>query len=192
MLETFVFEEYCWVIGVAAVMCLQVLLQGFYIGSARRRFFTREFFEKNFESLNYTDHKGGYPDMGSGKFAQKLSVQDWITFASVQRAHQNYVEGVCSIVALTLFSGLFNAGFAFVFGALYIVGRAFYAIGYRSKGPKGRLFGAILLDLSLLALFIHVVYNVFTVGGGVKGATNLLQSFINSCKQCSLVTKYFN
>jgi hypothetical protein len=29
--------------------------------------------------------------MGAGHFSQKLSLEDWMTFANAQRAHYNYI-----------------------------------------------------------------------------------------------------
>lgn len=60
---------------VAAMMAVQVLLQGFSIGSIRRKLFTEEFFKKNFPNHKYA--KGGYPDMGNGRYSAKLSIEDW-------------------------------------------------------------------------------------------------------------------
>jgi glutathione S-transferase len=162
-------EEYAWVVFISAVIGFQVLLQGFGIGSVRRRLFTKEFFEKNFKGVNYASHKGGYPDCGSGHFSAKLSTDDWIQFANYQRSHLNYVEGVATAISLVLLDGLYCARLAFVLGLVYVVGRAIYSWGYRSQGPGGRLVGAILLDLALLALVGHVFYRSFKLGGGVQG-----------------------
>lgn len=44
--------------------------------------FDKAFFEKHFPSLRPHPHEG-YPDMGSGRFADKLNDEDWITFVCV-------------------------------------------------------------------------------------------------------------
>jgi hypothetical protein len=31
--------------------------------------------------------KGGYPDMGNGKFGKKLGYREWFEFNTAQRAH---------------------------------------------------------------------------------------------------------
>ena len=91
--------------------------------------------------------------MGSGLYASKLDEEDWVTFNNAQRAHYNYLEGVASILALEvlltsylltwylistfifkLLSGLFFPQFSAVVGVAYVIGRALYGIGYRSKG----------------------------------------------------------
>ena len=41
-----------------------------------------------------------------------------------------------------------------------VVGRIFYAIGYRMKGPQGRLFGAILIDLALIGVFVGSIVSI--------------------------------
>ena len=57
-------------------MAIQVVLQGFSIGGQRRKLFNKAFFDKNFPSMkNYP--KGGYPDTGNGRYAAKLSHEDW-------------------------------------------------------------------------------------------------------------------
>jgi hypothetical protein len=37
--------------------------------------------------------------MGQGRFADKLSDEDWVRFNSAQRAHYNYLEGLASIIS---------------------------------------------------------------------------------------------
>jgi hypothetical protein len=85
------------VIAVAAVIGLQVILEGIPIGGLRRKLFSAEFFAKHFPTLKPLP-KGGYPDMGNGRFSAKLSDEEWLKFNYAQRAHQNYVEGAASIL----------------------------------------------------------------------------------------------
>jgi len=37
-------------------------------------------------------NKEGYPDMGSGRYSDKLSWKDWYYFNLAQRCHMNYLE----------------------------------------------------------------------------------------------------
>ena len=46
---------------------------------------------------------------------------------------------------------------AAVVGYILVVGRIFYGLGYCNIGPKGRLVGAILWDLGLLAVFAGAI-----------------------------------
>jgi hypothetical protein len=60
----------------------------------RKRVFTKEFMERFKEThLKETGQaeipKLGYPDMGSGRYAQELSYKDWYDLNNAQRAHLN-------------------------------------------------------------------------------------------------------
>ena len=46
---------------------------------------------------------------------------------------------------------------AAVVGYALVLGRISYGIGYCNLGPKGRLLGAILWDLGLLAVFAGAI-----------------------------------
>jgi glutathione S-transferase len=54
------------------------------VGGARKKVFTPEFLKENFEQEHsiYTKEEvektSGYPDMGCGRYAQKLSYADWL------------------------------------------------------------------------------------------------------------------
>jgi glutathione S-transferase len=136
------------------------------------------FFEKNFPELKGSIPQGGYPDCGSGKYAQKLSVAEWQDFNNAQRAHLNYVEGAATIIIALVVAGLFQPRLTAVLGAVYIVGRFLYALGYKSGGPKGRLVGVLLLDLALLSAIGVGAYCSFQAAGGVKGALDLVQHVV--------------
>ena len=88
------------------------------------------------------------------------------------------VEGVATAIICLLVAGLFQTKLTVVLGALYILGRALYAIGYVSTGPAGRLVGTLLLDVSLLASFLIAVRGAFVAGGGVQGAMDIVQSLV--------------
>eukprot|EP01102_Stenamoeba_stenopodia_P016344 TRINITY_DN5706_c0_g1_i1.p1 TRINITY_DN5706_c0_g1~~TRINITY_DN5706_c0_g1_i1.p1 ORF type:complete len:156 (+),score=36.05 TRINITY_DN5706_c0_g1_i1:130-597(+) len=131
-------SEFGYVILAAAGIAFQIILMGFAAGGLRRK--------PKFKAVEY-------PDNGSGIFAHKLPVEDWKEFNNYQRVHYNYLEGIASILTFLLLSGVFYPRYAAINGAIYIVGRQLYAFGYWSKGPKGRMIGALLLDLALVALF---------------------------------------
>jgi glutathione S-transferase len=131
----------------------------------RGKFFNKAFFEKH----ELPVAKGGYPDMGCGRYADKLTLEEWQQFNNAQRGHQNYVEQMGSIVASMLVCGLFFPRIAFGFGLMYVVGRELYAMGYRSSGPSGRRVGAITQDIALLVIIGAAAYGGFVNGGGVAG-----------------------
>lgn len=79
-----------------------------------------------------------YPDMGEGPFSHKLSMGEWFEFANAQRAHYNYVEGAASALLFLVVSGLFFPRFTALCGLVYIVGRAMYGAGYKTKGQRQR------------------------------------------------------
>jgi uncharacterized membrane protein YecN with MAPEG domain len=153
------------------------LSTGFASTPVRKRLFTRAFFEKHFPELASDKSKRlpemGYPDVGAGQFSQKLNVNDWMEFANAQRAHYNYLEGVASILTFLLISGLFFPRYTIVCGAVYIVGRIMYGIGYKSKGSRGRLPGVLILDAGLFAAMGGAAYGAFTFAGGLAGLAQL-------------------
>jgi len=157
--------DFGWCLLAVVVMGLQVLIDGFMAGRIRKKVFTPTFFKVHFPSLkNFPEQ--GYPDMGSGMYASKLSHDDWLRFNNAQRAHYNYLEGIASIIVFELVAGLFFPRYAALLGFTYILGRAVYGIGYRSSGSKGRYFGVIIADLSLLALLAMSFYGAFNFTGG--------------------------
>jgi len=98
--------------------------------------------------------KGGYPDMGSGMYSQKLAYKDWYAFNNAQRAHGNFVEMAPSTLLWVLIAGLYYPIPAAAVGLALFIFRLIYSIGYASdKGPKGRIVGALGNDLCLLAIF---------------------------------------
>lgn len=151
-------SEYGYVLIVGVVLAFEVLLIGFlFPGKIRGEIFTEEFMKTNFGDEHKTKigveiEKGGYPDMGNGRYSSKLSYQDWYRFNNAQRAHYNFVEFAPSCFVMLFISGLYFPIPAAVLGLVLIIGRLIYSIGYVNGGPKGRLIGAILGDLVLLGL----------------------------------------
>ena len=84
------------------------------------------------------------------------------------------MEGVATAITLELICGIFRPGVAVVAGLVYIIGRVFYALGYRHRGAKGRMIGALLIDAALVTLLIYTFSSLWTVGGGVDGFILLL------------------
>lgn len=87
-------------------------------------------------------------------------------------------EGVATAVVTFLVTGLFQTKLTIVCASFYIVGRGLYGAGYTAAGPKGRLVGAILLDLALFGALLVGFYSAFVAGGGVKGLLDVLQSIV--------------
>ena len=144
-------DLYKYVALTASLMMFHYIITGFTAGGARGKIFTPEFMEENFgreHERHYPEgsgvalsKKGGFPDMGSGRYADKLSYKSWFEFNNAQRIHYNYLESVTSIVCWLLIAGMNYPKVAIAFGALYILGRIMYHIGYNTKGPNGRIIG---------------------------------------------------
>lgn len=147
-----------------SIIALQIVLTGFIVvGRARKRVFSREFLSEYFsqEHYSYTNENIedtlGYPDMGNGRYSDKLTYLNWLDFNKAQRVHYNYLEQVASIITLTLLGGIVFPIAASIFGFIFAFGRCIYAYGYQSlTGYKNlaRGFAAIICDLSILVNFI--------------------------------------
>ena len=133
-------------------------------GYIRRKTFSAEFMSQfDDHHLNHFGSKapiGGYPDDGNGYYSRKLSYKDWYVFNNWQRAHLNFLETYSVVVCMTFITA-FNAPlWAAVVGYALVLGRIFYGLGYCNLGPKGRLVGALLWDLGLLAAFAGSIYSL--------------------------------
>ena len=94
-----------------------------------------------------------YPDMGNGRYSAKLTDEQWYKFNCAQRAHQNYLEGLPMLLSWLLIGGISYPLVAVGFGVTALIGRQFYASGYRNSGPKGRSIGAGVGALCFIGLF---------------------------------------
>ena len=158
-------ENYKWVALVATLMMFHVIITGFTAGGGQRsKAFSEEFMEKNFKEEHEKAFpegsaqqkrlpKGGYPDVGSGRYSEKLAYKDWFLFNVGQRIHYHYLESVTSVVLWLLIAGLKHPWVAVAFGGAYIVGRIVFHIGYSIKGPKGRMAGFIMSMIAATVLF---------------------------------------
>ena len=98
MLKLSLPDEYPWVMLVAGLIAFEVIIVGFLgPGRLRGKIFNKHFMEQNFGSMimgdpvlkrdNFDELKSGYPDMGCGKYSEKLSYEDWVNFNKAQRGH---------------------------------------------------------------------------------------------------------
>jgi len=156
------------------VMVAQCHINGFLIGQKRRQFFTKEFFEKHFPHLKDFP-RNGYPEMGQGRYSDKLTDEQWIEFNNYQRAHNNYLEGLPLILIMMVVSGLNYTFFTFILGIVYIIGRQFYSVGYQLNSGKVRIVGTILFDVVIIVLFIASLSSAWSIGGGLNGLKQFVQ-----------------
>ena len=151
-------SDYGYVLIVAVAIAFEILLIGFaFPGKVRGEIFTEEYMKSNFgeehrKATGVEIEKGGYPDMGNGRYSSKLTYEQWYKFNNAQRAHYNFVEFAPSGFVMLFIAGIYFPIAAAVLGLVLFIGRIFYSYGYANGGPKGRLIGAILNDLVLLGL----------------------------------------
>ena len=67
-----------------------------------------------------------------------------VMFNCYQRVHQNTLERLPLFLGLLLVAGLFNSIIAAVLGALWLLGRVLYSVGYYSGVPKNRIYGGMV------------------------------------------------
>jgi glutathione S-transferase len=138
---------------------------------ARKKVFTEEFLKENFgkehmEAFNEEIKGEGYPDMGGGKYSQKLSYKQWYEFNSAQRAHYNFLEWIASTLAILLIAGIYFPIPSAALGLAIFLGRLIYAIGYMTGGPQGRLIGVLINDFAFLGAFVlSFISSVFFIVG---------------------------
>jgi glutathione S-transferase len=127
----------------------------------------KENFEKEHTvAFNEEIKPEGYPDMGNGRYSQKLSYKDWYEFNSAQRAHYNFLEWIASTLIFIIIAGVYFPIPAAVLGLVVFIARLIYAIGYAKGGPTGRSIGAIANDLAILGLFVlSVISSIFFIVG---------------------------
>jgi hypothetical protein len=97
--------------------------------------------------------KAGYPDMGGGRYSEKLSYKEWFEFGVAQRIHHHFMESYTSIVTWILIAGVRFPIQAISFGAGFSFARLLFHIGYHMKGPSGRWAGFLLQQMCGVVLF---------------------------------------
>ena len=108
----------------------------------------------------------GFPDCGSGRFAQKLSYEAWVKFNNNQRVHQNLVEQLPIMLTILLISGLILPKITMYVAFLNVGARLIYTTLYVSLGSDwrklGGIFGGLPLNLLMLATIGILIYKVAT------------------------------
>jgi uncharacterized membrane protein YecN with MAPEG domain len=110
--------------------------------------------------------KGGYPDMGSGRYSQALTYKDWFEFNNTQRVHHNYLETLPLVIILSIISGI-NFGLeTFISQCVFLVARIVYQIGYNSsKGASNpvRVAAAITVDFVYIHLLVRSIWSAINI-----------------------------
>ena len=121
-----------------------------------------QFNDMHQEAFGTEPSAGGYPDSGNGYYSQKLSYKDWYEFNNWQRAQNNFLETLAPVIVMTLMTAITQPLMAVVCTGLLIVGRFIYSLGYCKFGPPGRLVGAIIVDLVLIAILVGSFMTIFS------------------------------
>ncbi|KAK0619316.1 hypothetical protein B0T14DRAFT_205627 [Immersiella caudata] len=79
-------------------------------------------------------------------------------FNCAQRAHNNFTESLTPFLGALLITGLRFPVAAAYAGGLWSLGRAWYAHGYVSNGPKGRMVGSLIATLVDIGLKLAAAY----------------------------------
>jgi glutathione S-transferase len=156
-------------------LCIILVSQSVAVSQLREKLFTKEFFDKHFPQLK-PHPKNGYPDTGEGRFADKLTVDEWIKFNSAQRAHMNMVEGFTSTIIGILIAGLSYPRFTAICTPIYGIGRLIYGYGYRSGGPAGRRVGGYIQAIGGTPILLASIVSAWTIMGGVEGFHKFITS----------------
>jgi len=90
----------------------------------------------------------------------KMYSPDNDRFNCVQRAHQNWLENYPQFLTLLFAGGLFLPKTTAAAGAVYLVGRIFYARGYYTGDPAKRMRGGFAY-LGLLTMLGTTVCTAF-------------------------------
>lgn len=155
-------HDFGYAVIAAALEALEVILIGFMVsGRARGKVFqddilAAKFGDEHRAATGQNMNKGGYPDMGTGRYSDTLSYSDWLYFNKAQRIHYNLVEQVGSMITFTLLAGIYYPKWAFGNGLGWIVARVLYCGYLNDKGAEDpfRRIGAIMGDITLLLNFI--------------------------------------
>tara|TARA_B110000285_G_C14735326_1_gene428321 strand:- start:92 stop:592 length:501 start_codon:yes stop_codon:yes gene_type:complete len=133
-------------------------------GGKRGKIFTKEFmeqFNEEHQKVFGTDAPvGGHPDDGNGYYSAKLTYAQWYDFNNAQRAHLNFLETAIPVAAMVLICAINQPLLALICMIGLVLGRIMYAIGYRMSGPQGRIAGALIVDVALLAAFVGAIMSL--------------------------------
>ena len=148
-------DLYPWVLLQVGVISFQCIVIGFGAGAKRKEFFdgsvkVKDKYNEQHKATYIRDiPKGGYPDMGDGRFGQELTYKQWRAFQLDQRGHKNFLEQVAMIVFFQLVIGFMWPVVALVFGFIHFVCRFIFVYGYK-YGPKWRMLGGMPINILVM------------------------------------------
>lgn len=94
--------------------------------------------------------------------ADKSPERHVLKFNCAQRAHANYLENYTQFLSVLVVAGLSYPRAAASLGAVWLVGRVLFLVGYLSGDPKKRLIGTVqyIGTFGLIGVAATTVYNL--------------------------------
>ena len=138
-------DLYRYVLFVMALQAFYTLLNGFIqAGGDRRRMFTEEFLKEKFGEEHEREvggeiARGGFPDVGDGRYTMACEYKDWYSFNKNQRVHQNLLEAIGPVLVSEAIIGLKYPLVPIIAGSLYIVFRLAFGCLYSRNVNKRAL-----------------------------------------------------
>ena len=75
----------------------------------------------------------------------------------------NFLEHLNFLIIGTMIAACGYPWVAFGLQCAIFLGRLLFTIGYMSKGPSGRIFGALIMDLAILVTFGMIIASAIKI-----------------------------
>ena len=92
-------DEYPMTVLACVLLCIEcIAVTVLVVVPARKKIFNNDHMKEKFAKEHAAAFPGqrapfmGFPDIGSGRYADSLSYKDWVTFNNAMRSHLNIVE----------------------------------------------------------------------------------------------------
>ena len=102
----------------------------------------------------------GYPDTGCGYYGKKLPYADWFKMNNGQRCQINFLEQITYTLVSSAIASVSYPSVSFYTLLVWFFGRFAFSLGYTILGPKGRMVGALTMDLTMLINLIVMLCSV--------------------------------
>ena len=153
-------DNYGLVLLVELLIPFQCFMFGFiFITPKRVKAFNKEYMQLNYGDVHANElgvpiDPVGYPDPGSGKYTEAMSLKQWYELACGQRVVANYLGQIHLPLVTVPIAGLYSDIAAIALGAFYMITRIWFGVAYARKGPRARNVPVALMYLALLALIV--------------------------------------
>ena len=89
-----------------------------------------------------------------------------------QRVQMHFLDNITFNLISIAFIGFRFQWIALGLGSAIILGRLLFSVGYVMKGPRGRMVGALLTQLSILASYIACIVTCVFLAIDLKDQNN--------------------